>query len=101
MKYRVIGSNKDTGARMTLEFECESRARAEQKAAQQGMQVNRIEDVTNGEVDHALEPRSRRVVADTGPGKLPAFIKIGLFVLAVGALVYYFWPKIQTIMLHR
>jgi hypothetical protein len=104
MKYRVIGSNRDTGARMTLEFECESRARAEQKATQQGMNVNRIEDFSDGEIEHAMEPKSRREVADTGPGKLPTFIKLGLFVLAAGALVWYFWPKIVSLtspMLHR
>jgi hypothetical protein len=43
MKFRVIGSSKETGARMTLEFEALSKAAAERKAQQAGMAVNRVE----------------------------------------------------------
>jgi hypothetical protein len=32
MKFQVIGQNRDTGARMTLEFQAESKAAAERKA---------------------------------------------------------------------
>ena len=32
MRYKVIGQNRDTGARQTLEFEAESKAAAERKA---------------------------------------------------------------------
>jgi len=43
MKFRVIGSSKETGARMTLELEALSKAAAERKAQQAGMAVNRVE----------------------------------------------------------
>ena len=46
MKYLVTGQNRETGARMTLEFEADSRAAAERKAAGAGMDVHRVDDVT-------------------------------------------------------
>jgi hypothetical protein len=46
MKFRVIGSSKETGARMTLEFEAQSKAAAERKAQQAGMAVNRVENLS-------------------------------------------------------
>ena len=45
MKFQVIGASRDTGARMTLEFEAESKAAAERKAAQQGMEVRSVREV--------------------------------------------------------
>ena len=60
MKFKVIGSSRETGARMTLEFEAESKAAAERKATQSGMSVNRVEDITDGYPAHATEPRARR-----------------------------------------
>ncbi len=43
MKFRVTGSSKQTGARMTLEFDAASKAAAEKKAQNEGMAVNRVE----------------------------------------------------------
>ena len=57
MKFKVIGSSREKAARMTLEFEAESKAAAERKATQSGMSVNRVEDITDGYVSHAMEPR--------------------------------------------
>ena|ERR1700683_4644887 len=56
MKFRVTGQNRDSGARMVLEFEAESKAAAERKAMQQGMSVNRVEDISDGHVGHAMDP---------------------------------------------
>jgi len=52
MKFKVTGQNKDTGARQVLEFEAESKGAAERKALQAGMTVNRVEDISNGEIGH-------------------------------------------------
>jgi hypothetical protein len=60
MKFRVTGSNKDNGARMTLEFEADSKAAAERKAAQSGMSVNRVENLAEGYVSSDHQPTSRR-----------------------------------------
>ena len=96
MKYRVIGANRETAARMVLEFEAESKAAAERKATQAGMSVTRVEDVTDGYVAHATEPRtsSRR-----GSGSGGRFVFLLLLVAIAGA-VWYFWPKLQH-MVHR
>ena len=53
MKFKAIGSNRDTGARMVLEFEAESKAAAERKATQSGMNVNSVQDISDGDVEHA------------------------------------------------
>ena len=59
MRYNVVGQNRDTGARMTLEFEAESKAAAERKAAQAGMSVHHVTDVTNGHAEHRRhQPRA-------------------------------------------
>ena len=59
MKFRVTGQNRDSGARMILEFEAESKAAAERKALTSGMSVNRVEDITDGYPAKAHEPYSR------------------------------------------
>ena len=55
MRFKVSGANKETGARMVLEFEAESKGAAERKAMQQGMSVNRVEDISEGHVGHASD----------------------------------------------
>ena len=90
MRYFVTGSNRDTGARMTLEFEAESKAAAERKATQAGMSVHRVEDVTDGHVPHALEPRdTSRRRRRRGSGLITKL----LILAAIVAVTYYFvWP---------
>ena len=93
MKYRVIGSNRDTGARQILEFEAESKAAAERKAMQSGMTVNRIEDITDGAPAHAIEVGS---TTRRATGMHPV-VKL-VIVLAVLAAAYYFvWPQVRTV----
>ena len=80
MKFRVIGSSKETGARMTLEFEALSKAAAERKAQQAGMAVNRVEVFSElGEEAPAPVSRSR------GKGWL---VKLVLLV-AIAAAAYF------------
>ncbi|MGH7213268.1 MAG: hypothetical protein ACREIT_00590 [Tepidisphaeraceae bacterium] len=86
MKYRVIGANRDSGARMVLEFEAESKAAAERKAGQQGMSVNRVEDVTDGHVAHIDAPRRRG-----GSGGLRVIAIVIL--IAVAAAVWWAWTN--------
>ena len=79
MKYRVIGSNKDTGARMTLEMEADSKAAAERRALQSGMYVTRVEDAAVVREDVGAP---RRVSRGTGcaraqGGAAPAVVPAG------------------------
>src|SRR2546423_1599504 len=96
MKFRVTGSNRDTGARMTLEFEADNRAAAERKAVQSGMSVNHIQDITEHEEgDEPARPRSSRRGEDVGGGsKLLAML---IFLIVAAGLVYFFWPKIRPL----
>jgi hypothetical protein len=80
MKFRVIGSSRKTGARMTLEFEAPSRAAAERKAQHAGMAVNRIE--TFGETG------DEKPVPIIRPGGHGLLLKMVAF-LAIAAGAYY------------
>ena len=94
MKFRVIGSSRETGARMSLEFEAESKAAAERKATQSGMSVTRVEDISDGYVAHATEPRAVRRGGGGGKAKLL------LLLVLIAAAAWYFWPHVRQ-MIHR
>ena len=91
MKYKVTGVNRDNGARMTLEFEAESKAAAEREASRGGMSVHRVEDITDGHVAHALEPRVRR----RGEGGAGRVMRLLLVVAVVAAAYYFAWPIVR------
>jgi hypothetical protein len=83
MKFRVVGSSKETGARMTLEFEALSKAQAERKAQQAGMAVNRVEIFSDiGEDEAGVDRRG------VGKGRL-----IGIVLVLVIAGAVYFWLR--------
>jgi hypothetical protein len=86
MKYHVVGQNRDTGARMSLEFEAESKSAAERKATQQGMSVHHVEDVTDGYPGHSAAPNLRSGRRKSRGSRLPLFV-IGV---ALGALIWYY-----------
>ena len=103
MKYVVVGQNRDTGARMSMEFEAESKGAAERKATQAGMSVRHVNEVADlggsagagpGAAPDAASPaRDYRPVRRSGGGGL---IRLVLFVLIVAALVWFFWNRIRT-----
>lgn len=82
MKFIISGANKQTGARMTLEFEADSKAQAEKKAESAGMYVHTAR-AADDSVAPAAAPRKKR-----GAGWL-----IFRFFLALILLVfaYYLW----------
>ena len=79
MKYQVTGSNRETGARMILEFEADSKAAAQRKATQQGMDVRFVQDLSDASDQE--EPVRRR--SGLGIGWLIRLVGV-LIVLAVG-----------------
>ncbi|HTL31205.1 MAG TPA: hypothetical protein VL282_18375 [Tepidisphaeraceae bacterium] len=99
MQFKVTGSNKDTGARMALEFEAESKAAAERKAIQQGMVVNRVQEMS----EHAAE-EARQAKRDAHRGepieksKLPILITLLIILAVVAGVIYFVWPRIQALM---
>jgi hypothetical protein len=95
MKYQIIGSNRETGARMMLEFEAESKAAAERKATQAGMSVSRVVDVSDGYPSYSGDGRPGRRRSGGG-GKL--FLL--LLLIAIAAAGFYFWPRINAMIHH-
>jgi hypothetical protein len=91
MKFKVTGSSRENGARMTLEFEAESRAAAERKATTAGMSVNRVEEISDGRVAHASEPRNSR---RSGGGSFRTVVRL-VALAAIAVAIWYFWPQIM------
>lgn len=95
MKYQIIGSNRETGARMMLEFEAESKAAAERKATQAGMSVSRVIDVSDGYPAYSGEGRAGRRRSGGG-GKLLLL----LLLIVIAGAVWLYWPKINGMIHH-
>ena len=96
MKFVVVGQNRATGARMSMEFEAESKAAAERKATQAGMSVNRVEDITDGYVGKAHDAPLRKRKS----GGMGGLIKLLVILVILAAAAYFLWPRIQH-MLNR
>jgi len=89
MKFQIIGENRDTGARMTLELEAESRAAAERKANAQNMRVHRVIDISEGEAPTALEPNPKagNVHRSSNDGGM---VKAVILLVILLAVAWYF-----------
>lgn len=98
MKYVVVGQNRDTGARMSLEFEAESKAAAERKAAQAGMSVRHITDISDGRPEEG--PAGAAPARDYRPLRRPrgGLFRLLLLVAIVAAVAWYFWPQIRALL---
>ncbi len=94
MKYKIVGQNRDTGARTSMEFEAESKAAAERKAAQAGMSVHHITDVTNGYPGGAPGTNYRGPVKSGGRG---GWVKLVILLAVLGVAAWYFWPKLSPL----
>jgi hypothetical protein len=94
MKFKVTGTSKSTGARMILEFEAESKAQAERKALQQGMNVTRAENISDGE-----PPKSYPTGADRRAKKGSAVGNIVALIVLAGIVygIWHFWPQIHAL----
>src|SRR3954451_8587291 len=86
MLYRVTGSNRDTGARMILELHAESKAAAERKALQQGMNVNHVLDITDG--DPGLPPAPRGSGVGAYAGRSGSKLRRFFWLIVIIAIVY-------------
>ena len=95
MKYVVTGQNRETGARMSLEFDAESKAAAERKAGQSGMSVHRVVDVTDGYPSTAAEPGGVR--RRSSGGGASRFLLLLLLLIAAAAAAYYFLPQVRAL----
>ena len=89
MKYRVIAHSKDTGQKMVLEFEAQSKADAERKAKPHNVNIIRVEPV---EAVVEGEQKEWRTIEQRGGVRIPWML---LIVIGLGAGLYYFWPVIH------
>jgi hypothetical protein len=98
MKYKCVGSNRATGARVTMELDANNRAIAERKASQAGMEVLHVEQMN----DETQEPTQR--VTHRGEYEPERHLgrKILLFVVLVGivAVVFLYWARIRAMIGH-
>jgi hypothetical protein len=90
MKYRVLAHSKDTGQKITLEFEAQSKADAERRAKPHNVNIIRIEPAEGapaaGEKQWiTLKPRRSLRFPWT----------IAFLAIAAGS-IYYFWPTIHA-----
>jgi hypothetical protein len=93
MKYRILAHSKDTGQKITLELEAQSKADAERKAKPHNVNIIRIEpaDPSAPAAPEWTSIQPRRHF------KFPWF----LFLLAlIAAALYYFWPTISPLIPH-
>ena len=86
-QFRVTGSNRETGARMTLELSASSKGDAERKAAQSGMNVNHAAPIDTFE---ELQRPMAKNYRDAEPAGNQKKLIIVLVVLAVLALLINF-----------
>jgi len=99
MKFRVIGHRRDNAARVTLEFEAQSKAEAERNAIKQGIEVVRVE-VAQGDGGTYAVGQARpegAVQRSSGGGGIGKLLVLLLVLIAAGAAVYYFWPQIAPL----
>ena len=92
MKFKAMGANRTTGARMTLEFEAESKGAAERKAHQAGMEVHRVIDVTDGDMTNPP-------MTDVGTGGrrtgMHPVLKLVLLLIVVAIAYFVVWPMVR------
>ena len=85
---------------MTLEFQAESKAAAERKALQSGMNVNHVQDITDleDELEDTPAARSRAAHRGESTGGMGAKLLATLIFLIVAAgLVWFFWGRIKPL----
>jgi hypothetical protein len=96
MRYLITGIDHAKGNHMRAEIEAASKAAAEKRAREMGIDVQHVQDVTGAEAPRERQT-NRGVYVDGGPGWL--FKLIVLIALVVG-FVMFVWPHLRR-MLHR
>ena len=91
MKYKAIGQNNETGARMVLEIDAESKGAAERKATQAGMYVTRIELPDGDGPDY-------ETISSSARSRLKSKLLIRLILLLIVlAALWLLWPRFRAL----
>lgn len=84
MRFRVVGSSRETGGRMELEIEADSKGAAEREAARRGMDVRHAFALDDGQDASGIG-----LVRRPPPGGLRRLILLLLILLIVLGISYY------------
>lgn len=93
MQFKVTGSSRDTGARMTMEIEADSKGSAQKKAEAQGMIVNHC--VAVGDAPIGVGPRSGKGDSYAHKSPIGGLVKLVAIaaILAIAAFVAWTYVK--------
>jgi len=94
MLYKLTGTNRETGARMILEFDASNRAAAERKAVQSGMaEVLHCEHVRGADDEPQAERRTHRgEFQPRGAGRLIGWAVVLVILVVVFVML---WPRLR------
>lgn len=96
MLYKLTGTNRDTGARMILEFEANNRAAAERKATQSGMgEVLHCEQMRDPNAPQVERRTHRGEYEAAGPGRLIGWAVVLMIILVA---IVILWPRIRSLL---
>lgn len=98
MRFHVTGTNHSSGARMSLDLQAESKAAAQRKANNAGMDVQHIQPIDDYSAGSANGHSSHRGEDfDSGGG---LWIKLAVIVAIMGVAGYFAWPMIRSLLHH-
>ncbi len=84
---------------MTLDLEAESKAAAERKATNSGMDVQHVRDMTTA-TDTETQAHATHRGEEGNASFAGLLIKLIIAMVVIAAIVMYAWPKIREV-LHR
>lgn len=90
MKYRVLAHSKDTGQKITLEFDAQSKADAERRAKPHNVNIIRVEPA------ESATNRDEKQWTTLEPHRSFKFPWAIFLLIVAGATIYYFWPTIHA-----
>jgi hypothetical protein len=96
MRYLITGIDHAKGNHMRAEIEAASKAAAEKRAREMGIDVQHIQDVTGADAPRDRHS-NRGVYVDGGPGWL---FKLVVLIALVAGFMIFVWPRVRG-MLHR
>ena len=92
MKYRILAHSKDTGQKITLELDAQSKADAERKAKPHNVNIIRIEPADPAD---SVPEKQWTTLQPRRSFKFPVTL---FFLLLIAGGLYYFWPVIRPLL---
>ena len=96
MKFKVIGTNPQTNARMIMEFDAANRAAAERLATQSGMgQILHCELVQDPNAPRAERKTHRGEFEDDGSATRKKLVVLAVVLLAAAVAAVTAWQRVR------